>query len=241
MPTVIAVKRPCGWYINSRKIDSQGAWGEVPVVPPGVRVTDDSPNRKRRMRRLLVVAALAAAVGLPTLASELQAQSADEPFEFALFSPLQARGPDSAIQVLRLSLIYGENVSVKGLDIGLVMRNTGGESKGLQWGLVGFVEGDFVGLQNAAVNVVEGTITGMQWGLYNQAAAGEVFTVGPREHDRRRLGVPARTCEFRREYVRPPDWARQHHPEQDRVLVPTDRELVLLTDPSEGGDSEDHR
>ena len=178
MPTVIAVKRPCGWYINSRKIDSQGAWGEVPVVPPGVRVTDDSPNRKRRMRRLLVVAGLAAAVGLPTLASELEAQSADEPFKFALFSPLQARGPDSAIQVLRLSLIYGENVSVKGLDIGLVMRNTGGESKGLQWGLVGFVEGDFVGLQNAAVNVVEGTITGMQWGLYNQAAAGEVFQLG---------------------------------------------------------------
>ena len=68
-----------------------------------------------------MVAALAAAAGLPTLASELEAQSADEPFEFALFSPLQARGPDSAIQVPRLSLIYGENVSVKGLDIGLVM------------------------------------------------------------------------------------------------------------------------
>ena len=35
-----------------------------------------------------------------------------------------------------------------------------------------------MGLQNAAVNVVEGTITGMQWGLYNQAAAGEVFQLG---------------------------------------------------------------
>ena len=84
-----------------------------------------------------MLAALTAAVGLAALASELEAQSADEPFEFALFSPLQVRGPDSAIQVLRLSLIYGENVSVKGLDIGLVMRNTGGESKGLQVGTRG--------------------------------------------------------------------------------------------------------
>ena len=178
MPTIVAVKRPWGWYISWRKIDSQGASGEVSVVPPGVRATDDSPNRKRRMRRLLVLAALTAAVGLPALASELEAHSADEPFEFALFSPLQVRGPDSAIQVLRLSLIYGENVSVKGLDIGLVMRNTGGESKGLQWGLVGFVEGDFVGWQNTWVNVVDGTVTGLQTGLYNQAAAGEVFQLG---------------------------------------------------------------
>ena len=169
MPTIVAVKRPWGWYISWRKIDSQGASGEVSVVPPRVRATDDSPNRKRRMRRLLVLAALTAAVGLAALASELEAQSADEPFEFALFSPLQVRGPDSAIQVLRLSLIYGENVSVKGLDIGLVM---------LQWGLVGFVEGDFVGWQNTWVNVVDGTVTGLQTGLYNQTAAGEVFQLG---------------------------------------------------------------
>ena len=110
-------------------------------------------------------------VGLAAHAAELEAQSADEPFELAVFSPLQVRSEDSAIQILRLSLIYRENVSVKGLDVGLVARNTGGVSKGLQYAVVGFVEGDFVGWQNTAVNIVQGTFTGLQGpGLYRSDA-----------------------------------------------------------------------
>ena len=100
------------------------------------------------MSRLPIVAAVALIAGLSAPASHLQAQ-AIEPFELALFSPLQVRGPDTAVNVIRLSLLYGENVSVRGLDVGLVSRNTGGESKGLQYSLVGYVQGDFVGWQNA--------------------------------------------------------------------------------------------
>ena len=46
-------------------------------------------------------------------------------FELALFPGVQIRGEDSAIQILRLG-IYNRNVSVKGLDIGIVNETTGG-------------------------------------------------------------------------------------------------------------------
>ncbi|MEZ4425246.1 MAG: hypothetical protein R3E98_17745 [Gemmatimonadota bacterium] len=124
-------------------------------------------------RRVTWCLALAAVLGLPALAS---AQA--KPFEFALYSPIQVRNPDDEIQVLRLSLIYGRNESVKGLDVGLVARNTGGVSKGLQYALVGIVDGDFVGWQNNGVSITRGEITGIQSGLYNQAAQGEVAQFG---------------------------------------------------------------
>ncbi len=130
------------------------------------------------MRRLFALAALAATAVLLAPAPALEAQT-EEPFEFALFSPLQVRGPESAIQVLRISLLYGENVSVKGLDLGLVARTTGGESKGLQYALVGYVEGDFVGWQNSGLAaVVQGNMVGLQTALYTQSATGEVFQFG---------------------------------------------------------------
>ena len=59
-------------------------------------------------------------------------------FELALFPGVQIRGEDSAIQILRLG-IYNRNVSVKGLDIGIVNETTGGVTKGLQVGVVGFL------------------------------------------------------------------------------------------------------
>ena len=132
------------------------------------------------MTRLLTAAVLSAAVLLPAQARDLQAQAVEEPFELALFSPLQVRGADTSVSIIRLSLLYGENVSVKGLDIGLVSRNSGGESKGLQFSLIGFVEGDFIGWQNGyLVNYTEGTFTGLQGpAAYSHAGAGEVFQIG---------------------------------------------------------------
>ena len=135
---------------------------------------------ERGMKRLLVAVGLATAAGVPLLGSDLHAQSTDEPFELALFTPLQVRGPDSAIQILRLSLIYGENVSVKGLDISLVGRNTGGISKGLQYALVGYVEGDFVGWQDGYIaGIVEGDFKGLQGpAAYNRLETGEGVQLG---------------------------------------------------------------
>ncbi len=130
--------------------------------------------------RLPIATALVAASALWAPISELQAQQGEEPFEFALFSPLQVRGPDTPVNVLRLSLLYGENPYVKGLDVGVVARNTSGESKGLQYSLVGFVEGDFVGWQNGwLANVTEGRFAGLQGPAgYSHAGTGELFQIG---------------------------------------------------------------
>ena len=80
------------------------------------------------MRRIPTAAVLVVVGALLAPASRAEAQEGAEPFEFSLFSPLQVRGVDAEIQVLRLSLLYGENVSVRGLDVGLVARGIPGES-----------------------------------------------------------------------------------------------------------------
>ncbi len=102
-----------------------------------------------------------------------------ENFELSLFPPVQLRGEDSAIRILRLDL-YNKNVSVKGLDIGVVNQSTGGISKGAQFGVVGFVEGDFSGWQSNLVNIVEGEFNGLQGlgVLYNEIDYGEAVQIG---------------------------------------------------------------
>jgi len=82
------------------------------------------------MRIILTAAVLVAAGALLAPASPAEAQEGAEPFEFSLFSPLQVRGVDAEIQVIRLSLLYGENVSVRGLDIGLVVKEYQGRVQG---------------------------------------------------------------------------------------------------------------
>ena len=129
----------------------------------------------RRLTVLTVLGILAAGVNSP---ARLEAQQADQSFELALFSPLQLRGQEDAIKILRLSLIYGSNVSVKGLDLGLVTHNSGGVSKGFQGSLVGIVEGDFVGWQSSGVSIVRGEFTGLQEGLYNEIGSGEAVQIG---------------------------------------------------------------
>ena len=105
------------------------------------------------------------------------ATPAFENFELSILPGAQLRGEDSAIRILRLGL-YNRNVSVHGLDIGLVNQNTRGMSKGLQFGIVGLVEGDFAGWQNNAVNIVEGETSGLQGGLYNAMNYGEAVQIG---------------------------------------------------------------
>ena len=104
--------------------------------------------------------------------------TAAKSFELALFPGVQIRGEDSAIQILRLG-IYNRNVSVKGLDIGIVNETTGGVTKGLQIGVVGLARGDFSGWQNNIVNIVHGEFNGFQGaGIYNRMGHGEAFQLG---------------------------------------------------------------
>jgi hypothetical protein len=100
----------------------------------------------------------------PTLA-----ESKTQPVQLALFCPVQLFPEGTAISGIRLSLIYGKNASVTGLDWGLVNHTTTGQSVGWQIGLVGLAEGDFMGWQDNWINIVKGDFQGLQWGLVNSA------------------------------------------------------------------------
>ena len=130
-----------------------------------------------RLTLRLVVSLTAGAFAL-SVPGQLAAQS-DEPFfELALYSPIQIRSEDDAIRILRLSLLYGSNESVKGLDVGLVSRNRGGVSKGLQYSVVGIVDGDFIGWQNNGVSITRAQFKGFQSGIYNEVNEAEGFQFG---------------------------------------------------------------
>ncbi len=121
---------------------------------------------------LIAVAVLAfILVAQPILAQE-------KPIQLSLFSPVQLVPEASAIAGVRLSLIYGKNTHVTGLDWGLVSHCTSGMSKGVQFGLVGFVEADFMGWQNTVVNYTKGNFEGFQWGFVNYAGHANGFQLG---------------------------------------------------------------
>ncbi len=92
-----------------------------------------------------------------------------KPIQLSLFTPVQIFPETDAITGVRLNLLYGRNVSVVGLDLGLVNHTTSSVSKGLQYGLVGLVDSDFVGWQDNVVNVVKGDFEGLQLGIVNHA------------------------------------------------------------------------
>ena len=96
-----------------------------------------------------------------------------KPIQIALFNPAQIFDESIGIRGVRLNLLYGRNVFVRGIDFGLVNTCGGGESLGLQWGLLGYVEGDYLGIQWNTFNLTEGEFTGFQGGTFNHAGDGE--------------------------------------------------------------------
>ena len=70
----------------------------------------------------------------------------DKPIQLALFNPVQLFNENTSITGLRINPLYGKNTTVSGLDWGLVNHMTSGVSKGVQFGLVGLVEADYVGV-----------------------------------------------------------------------------------------------
>jgi hypothetical protein len=91
------------------------------------------------------------------------------PIQLSLVTPIQIFPADYSISGVRLNLLYGQNASVSGVDLGLVNHTTKGESVGFQWGLVGLNDSDFMGWQDCAVNVTNGQFQGLQYGLVNYA------------------------------------------------------------------------
>lgn len=133
------------------------------------------------MKSLLVVLAVGffavIAVSPTEIAAQNSGQSVEKAFEFALFPPIQLRGEEEAISILRLGL-YNKNRWIKGLDMGIVNHTTAGRSKALQISVVGVNETDFSGYQLGFVNIVGGSFQGFQHGVYNDAEVGEGFQLG---------------------------------------------------------------
>lgn len=92
-----------------------------------------------------------------------------KPIQLALFTPVQIFPEENPISGVRLNLIYGRNISVTGLDLGLVNHTTKDLAKGVQFGLVGLVDSDFVGWQNNWINITKNNFEGFQWGTVNYA------------------------------------------------------------------------
>lgn len=116
------------------------------------------------------------AISVVFISTPALAQS--RPIQIALITPAQIFPEEESISGLRLNLIYGRNVSVTGLDLGLVNHTTTGKSMGVQHGLVGLVDSDFVGLQDNLVNVINGDFEGFQWGLVNYAKSANGLQLG---------------------------------------------------------------
>lgn len=123
----------------------------------------------RKCLVLLIPIILSLALFVPPVSAQ------DKPVQLALVAPLQIFDENTAIRGVRLNLIYGRNISVTGLDWGLVNHTTSGVSKGVQWGCLSLMESDFVGWQNSWVNVTRGDFEGFQWGMFNYANHGNGF------------------------------------------------------------------
>lgn len=126
-----------------------------------------------KTNRLLVCALVAL-----MMFGALSAVAQDKPIQLSLFAPIQIVPDTKGISGVRLSLLYGKNTHVSGLDWGLVSHCTSGMSKGVQWGLVGLVDNDFTGWQGTAVNITKNDFEGFQWGIVNYAGHANGFQLG---------------------------------------------------------------
>lgn len=109
--------------------------------------------------------------------TSVQAQET-RPIQLSLVTPVQIFSEEYSITGVRLNLLYGRNASVSGLDVGLVNHTTAGESVGLQHGLVGINDADFMGFQDCGVNITSGNFEGFQCGIVNYADYMNGFQLG---------------------------------------------------------------
>lgn len=110
---------------------------------------------------------------LPSLCA---AQS--EPINIALFNPIQIFSEDNSIRGLRINLIYGKNVSMVGLDWGLINHVGTGGMTGVQWGFVNICDGNFLGWQGGLLNLSMKNVEGFQYGLFNTGEHVSGFQLG---------------------------------------------------------------
>jgi hypothetical protein len=112
------------------------------------------------------------------LALPVAEAAASNPFQLALFSPVQLVPESDGVRGVRLDILYGCNTEVRGLDLGLVNRTTSGESKVLQLGFVGWAEDNLSGFQWNDINFTRNDFKGFQWGVINYAGNARGFQLG---------------------------------------------------------------
>jgi hypothetical protein len=114
------------------------------------------------LKQLITILFLSLAIAAPVMA-----QSTDKPFQLSLVAPAQIYPENNSITGFRINLIYGKNTSLTGVDFGLVNHLTSGKSCGVQSGLVGLADADFLGVQENWINISKTDIQGIQWGIVN--------------------------------------------------------------------------
>ena len=128
------------------------------------------------MRRISALKALIRGLGVLALAMAMmapgQAVEAQSPINLSLFPPIQLTGEDESVKGVRLSLVYGKNANMTGLDWSFIANHTTGDFKGVQLGLAGYNEGAFTGWGAGAVNIAKGEFYGLQTGLFGQVNNG---------------------------------------------------------------------
>jgi hypothetical protein len=117
-------------------------------------------------------------VGLIPILLSAPGYAQNRPIQIALVTPIQIFPENNSISGVRLNLLYGRNVSVTGLDVGLVNHTTTGKFIGLQYGLVGLSDSDFSGWQDCVVNITSKKFEGFQLGWVNYADYISGFQLG---------------------------------------------------------------
>lgn len=118
------------------------------------------------------------AIGLLLAFSAKDVFSQDKPIQIALVNPIQIFNEGTSITGLRINILYGKNTRVTGLDWGLINQTTSGVSKGVQFGLIGINEADYVGWQDNGLNITSGNFEGLQWGIVNSAGTVNGVQIG---------------------------------------------------------------
>lgn len=139
-----------------------------------------------RRGRFLSLACACLMIGV---SADIASAQQRRPVQLSLVTPIQIFPEEDTIVGLRLNLIYGRNAAIKGIDIGIANHTTGGRSVGVQFGLVGIVDGDFVGWHDNYVNIVKGKFEGLQWGLVNVSNEASGLQLAWVNHTQRASGL----------------------------------------------------
>lgn len=138
----------------------------------------------------------------------------NKPVQVALVTPIQIFPEKYTITGIRLNLLYGRNVSVQGIDIGLINHTTTGQFQGLQWGLVGLTDASFTGLAGLRSECRPGTLRRVAMGFCQLC----------RGHERTSVWL----CQLLQEDERPANWTGEHHQTGRAIPGVPDSEMVIL-------------